>query len=343
MSAWVWWVIGGLIASKLLCVVAFLALHWFYRIRYLDQIIRIFEEKPLFIVPKGQPLPDAEDVLVPTPEGLNLRGCYLKAMGPRKGVILFGLEFGSNRWAAVQYCGKLREAGYDIFAVEPRSQGESDKDPNYTPLQWVTDKDRTDIQAAVAYLKSRPDAPEEGIGLFGVSKGASVGLLVASKDPWIKCVATDGAYGTYTTMVPYMQRWVNIYVPRNPIRNFMPGWFYGLLGLVAIRKVSERRKVRYLSVERAIKRARQPLFMIHGGGDKYILPQMAKTLYKRASASIKSLWLVPGAKHNQALHVAGDEYHRQLAAFFDQHLAGLPPESAIVVPAGEGSNLLTAT
>jgi hypothetical protein len=29
---------------------------------------------------------------------------------------------------------------------------------------------------------------------------------------------------------------------------------------------------------------------------------------------------VPKAKHNQALTVAGDEYHARLTAFFDKHL-----------------------
>ena len=37
----------------------------------------------------------------PTADGLTLRGCYLSGRGEaRRGVILFGLEFGSNRWSA---------------------------------------------------------------------------------------------------------------------------------------------------------------------------------------------------------------------------------------------------
>ena len=34
----------------------------------------------------------------------------------------------------------------------------------------------------------------------------------------------------------------------------------------------------------------------------------------------KELWVVPDAKHNQAPHVAGDEYRRRVVAFFDRHL-----------------------
>jgi hypothetical protein len=43
----------------------------------------------------------------------------------------------------------------------------------------------------------------------------------------------------------------------------------------------------------------------------------------------KEFWLVPGAKHNQALHLVGDEYRRRVLAFFEQHLAdGAPAAKA---------------
>ena len=52
----------------------------------------------------------------------TLRGCYLQTTASRRGVILFGLEFGSNRWSCVPYCEHLRRAGYDVFAFEPRTR-----------------------------------------------------------------------------------------------------------------------------------------------------------------------------------------------------------------------------
>ena len=137
-------------------------------------LLRIFQEKPLFIVPRGEKPEDADDVSVVADDGLTLRACYLKTTAAeRKGVILFGLEFGSNRWSCRQYCEKLIEGGYDVFAVEFRNQGDSDKDSNYEPLQWVTDRDVADLRAAIKYLLSRPDADPKGIGIFGISKGGS--------------------------------------------------------------------------------------------------------------------------------------------------------------------------
>jgi fermentation-respiration switch protein FrsA (DUF1100 family) len=60
--------------------------------------------------------------------------------------------------------------------------------------------------------------------------------------------------------------------------------------------------------------------MIHGQQDRYILPDMAKRLFDRAKPP-KELWLIPGAKHNMGLHVAGDEYRQRVRDFFDRYLA----------------------
>src|SRR4051812_35255396 len=113
------WLGLALMCSVPLALTSWLVgLHYWLRWTYLDYLVRIFQERPLFIVPRGQPVPGAEDVRLPTSHGLTLRGCYLKTSRPRQGVILFGLEFGSNRWACVPYCQHLVDAGYDVFAFE---------------------------------------------------------------------------------------------------------------------------------------------------------------------------------------------------------------------------------
>ena len=334
MVFWFWVMLTVLlippIAVGLLLAVAFL----YFRSKYMGFIVRIFQEKPLFVIPRGKPT-DAEHATYSTPDGFTLRGCYLKASAPRKGVILFGLEFGSNRWSCQPYCAALLAAGYDVFAYEPRNQGDSDKDPNYEPLQWVTDRDVSDLRAAVAYLRARPDADPRGIGLFGISKGGSTGMVVAANDPWVKCVATDGMYGTHTTLVPYMQRWIQIYSGSRRLQKALPGWFYGMIGTVGVKRVARNRGVTYPSVEKAAARLNRPLLMIHGEGDTYIKPEMAKSLFDRASGR-KSLWLVPKAKHNQALHVAGAEYRRTVTEFFDRHLGESRPTPPAPLPEGKG-------
>ena len=347
MVFWLWFGLGILLLPPVAIGLFLAALYLLLRWRYVGFLVRVFQEKPLFIIPRGQPTDRAEHVTLTATDGLTLRGCYLKAgedsrdlregeapaepqaigsagaspsRSSRKGVILFGLEYGSDRWACLRYCEKLLAAGYDVFAYEPRNQGDSDKDPVYEPLQWVTDKDVSDMKVAVKYLQNRPDADPKGFGLFGISKGGSTGFLVAAKEPSIRCLATDGAYATYTTMVPYMQRWIKIYSDRHLLQRVLPTWFYGLVGVTGLNRVARIRGVTYPSVEKAVSRIRRPVFMIHGEGDTYIKPEMAKALFERA-AEPKELWLVPKAKHNQAIATAEDEYHRRVVEFFDKHLA----------------------
>jgi pimeloyl-ACP methyl ester carboxylesterase len=310
-----------LFSAPALLAVLLIGQHYYLRWKYLHLVLRIFQEKPLFIVPRGQPTPDAEDVRFPTAEGRTLCGCYFKAKGQRRGVILFGLEFGSDRWACRPYCDHLIDAGYDVFAYEPRGQGQSDPQPGYEPLQWVTDFEVRDAAAALAYLKNRPDADPRGVGFFGISKGAGAGLTAAAGDPFVRCFVTDGAFAAYGTLVPYMRHFFRIYNRRFLIQDLIPSWYYGHIGMVGLKLIERERRCRFAHLERALPRlAPRPLLMIHGEADAYIKPEMAVALFRKARGP-KEIWVVPGAKHNGALHAAGPEYRRRVLEFFDKHLA----------------------
>lgn len=299
----------------------YLYLRWFYG----EHLVRIFQEKPLFVIPRGKPVEGAEDVRFLTSDNLELSGCYLRTTADsRAGVILFGPEFGSNRWSCHPYCEQLLAAGFDVFAFEPRSQGESDSQPGYESLQWVTHYDVQDVQAALAYLKRRADADPRGVGFFGISKGGSAGLIAAAADPCVRCFVTDGIYATYPTMVPYMRKWITIYsnqLPQRFLQQMLPSWYYEWVARRCIGRLQRRRGCRYLDLEKVIHRlAPRPLLMIHGGSDTYIKPDMAQELFARARQP-KQFWLVQGAKHNQAIQIATAEYHRRICEFFETHLA----------------------
>jgi pimeloyl-ACP methyl ester carboxylesterase len=152
-------------------------------------------------------------------------------------------------------------------------------------------------------------------------------LQVAARDRYVRCCVTDGVFASYTTLVPYMRQWFRIYDSRYALQGLMPSWYYGLIGLTALRRIEKDRGCRFPHLENSLGRlAPRPLLMIHGGGDTYIKPDMARRLFERARGP-KELWLVEGAKHNQALQVAGDEYRRRVRDFFDAHLAGTVRET----------------
>jgi pimeloyl-ACP methyl ester carboxylesterase len=316
------WIIAGvavLLALPLVVLILLIILFDHLRRHYIQYIERGFQEIPYFNIPRGQPHPDAEDVKFKTADGLTLAGCYFKTPGPRKGVVMFGLEYGSNRWSCHAYCEHLIAAGYDVFAYEPRNHGDSDQEAGLETMHWSMDRDVTDARAALKYLQSRPDADTRGVGLFGISKGAGAGILTGSREPYVRCAVTDGMFAARTTLVPYMRHWITIYNKSYFIQGLLPSWYYALLADLAIARVSRRRRVKFLYLEPALRRFRRPLLMIHGQHDKYIRPDMAQRLYTFASEP-KEMWLIPGANHNQGLHIAGDEYRRRVREFFDKNL-----------------------
>jgi uncharacterized protein len=314
------------LAIPLAIALFFLLVYLYLRWRYLEYALRIFQEKPLFIIPFGKPVPDAQDIRFRTADGLSLCGCYFRTTArERHGVILFGLEYGSNRWSCLPYCENLVANGFDVFTFECRNQGDSEAQPGYDPLQWVTDHEVQDFQAALAYLKSRSDGASRGIGFFGISKGGGAGLIAAARDPYVRCFVTDGIFATHTTMVPYMRRWIAIYSDRYWIQEMLPTWMYGWVGYTALKRVGQTRGCRFPHLERVMRKlSPRPLLMIHGGSDTYIKPDMARAIFDRALPP-KEFWLVEGAKHNQAIQVAREEYHRRVLEFFLENLRGVKP------------------
>jgi pimeloyl-ACP methyl ester carboxylesterase len=305
----------------------FLKFHRAVLHTYLPIVDRIFQEKPLFIVPRGLPDPAAQAVDFPAIDGKTLKGAYFKSLNKRRGVVLFGLEYGSDRWSCRPYVEHLLAAGYDVFSFAPRGQGESDPIEGYEPLQWVTQHEVDDTRAAIAYLRSRPDADPDGIGFFGISKGAGAGLVASATEPYVRCFVTDGVFGSETTTIPYMRQFFRIYNTTFPLE-MIPDSYLRYIFHLAARRIEHHRRCRFADVESAMAQlAPRAILMIHGEGDTYIRPEMARALFERCSGP-RELWVVPGARHNQALHVAEDSYRRRVLEFFDRYLADLPTGSS---------------
>ena len=218
--------------------------------------------------------------------------------------------------------------GICVDGVEPRSQGDSSRIPGYEPLQWLTRYEVEDTEVAIAYLRQRHDVDPSGIGCFGISKGGAAGLYAASLDPWVRCVVTDGAFGTLSTMVPYMRKWISLYSNRPVIRSLLPGWYLHSIAHVCLARIERLRNVEFVHVEDYLHHLRCPLLMIHGSGDTYIRTTMAKELFRRAKGP-KEFWLVENARHTQSLHVAGEEYHQRVSNFFLAHLTGQPSQTLV--------------
>ncbi len=286
--------------SAFLAIASMVGFLTYVVVKYSPIVGRIFEEKPMFLPLRVKPVEGGEDVRFRTGDGLNLVGTYLRARTAyRSGVIVFCHEFLSDRWSVLPYADHLRDQGFDLFAFDFRNHGESHCDPRYVPLQWVTEHELLDLEAALRYLRTRPDADPAGVGLFGVSRGGGTALCVAARDPRVWGVITDGAFPTRGTMMAYILRWAEIFVGNPVFWKAMPVAVFEFLGWYARLKTQMKLHCRYASVEQGVARlAPRPWLAIHGQKDAYIGVDIAKGLFERAGEP-KELWIVEGAKHNR--------------------------------------------
>ncbi len=77
----------------------------------------------------------------------------------------------------------------------------------------------------------------------------------------------------------------------------------------------------------------RPIFFIYGQKDSYIREEHTRLLYAQA-ADPKFLWIVEGAKHNQAVRLQPRQYAQRTIAFFRRYLADEPLSDAeLMAPA----------
>ena len=78
MVFWFWLVVAILAVPAVAYGLTLAALYLYVRWMYMGYLLRIFQERPLFVIPRGEVQKDAEDIAVKTDDGLTLRACYLK-------------------------------------------------------------------------------------------------------------------------------------------------------------------------------------------------------------------------------------------------------------------------
>lgn len=261
-------------------------------------------------------------------DGSRLAGMIIRAQPgcERRGIIIFAHEFCSDMHSCARYCRALNEAGYDIFTFDFRGHGQSPCPADYTPRQWVTNRELDDIRGAVAFVQGWLDGQgyPSAIGLFGISRGACASVLLAAEDARVAAVFCDGAFSTDTTIESLMKRWAYIFAKVRFLYETHPPAFWRFLRWWMMRFAQREFRCRFPSVRRTLERMRpRPIFFVHGEKDSYLPIEQSRLLYAIAGQP-KYFWMAPGAKHNQAAVLWPEEYARLVVDFFDRHLA-VPP------------------
>ena len=123
-----------------------------------------------------------EDVSFTTSDGLELQGWFVPS---RNGATVIAFPGRKGPQAAARM---LIRHGYGVLLFDRRGEGESDGDPN----GWGWGGDR-DLQAAIAYLRARPDVDPDRIGGLGLSVGGELMIETAAEHGGLAAVASEGA------------------------------------------------------------------------------------------------------------------------------------------------------
>jgi pimeloyl-ACP methyl ester carboxylesterase len=324
---WLLLLVGILIACAIV-LISLLA-------RYLRIAINLFLDTPLPVTAnlKDFTPPEGEVVSFPSLEGRSLRGMFIdRPPGlPDKGTVLFCHEFASDMLSAGRYAWPLVAAGYTVFTFDFRGHGQSFTPPHFEPRHWPSNHDVNDIMAAIAFVESRRDTDGKGLGILGVSRGASAAVVAAAINRSIRCMVVDSVFSTDFSIDELMKRWVQIFVRIDPARADRTFSVYRFFRAVMMFYAELKCRCRFPSTRRALTKLDSvPLLFIQGDRDAYVRPEQARALHDMKPGP-KDIWVCPGAKHNQSVATDPKTYAAKTVEFFDRYLGDAAP-----VPAASG-------
>ena len=326
------WLAVIIVAAIVLVVILVLAML----AKYLRLAVNLFLDTPLPVTSNLQDftLPEGEIVTFPNLEGRSLRGMFIDRPpgAPRRGVVIFCHEFGSDMMSAGRYAWPLVQAGYTVFTFDFRGHGSSYTPPRFEPRHWPSNHEVDDIRAAVAYVQSRGEVDRTGIGILGISRGASAAVIAAALNPAIRCLVVDGVFSTDHSIDELMKRWVQVFARVDLARATRTMAVYRFFRALLLFYVELKCRCRFPSTRRALGRLEAvPILFIQGGRDAYVRPEWTQVLYD-LKAGPKELWICADAKHNQAVATDPKTYAHKITGFFDRHLPAEPPAAAGGLP-----------
>ncbi|MEE9249489.1 MAG: alpha/beta hydrolase [Dehalococcoidia bacterium] len=227
-----------------------------------------------------------EDVLFSTSDGVTLHGWFV----PGGGTITF-LWFHGNAGNISHRVDHIKlihqQLEVSIFIFDYRGYGRSEGKPSEKGTYL-------DAEAALEYLRSRPDAdPKDKLVLFGQSLGSGVAVETASRHK-VGGLILESPF----TSIRGMARKAYPYLPS------------GLLVHLV--------EARYDSFSK-IQNIDSPLLVVHGDRDELVPIEMGQELFGAADEP-KVLYTVAGARHNDIYLVGGDGYVEALRRFMRQYV-----------------------
>lgn len=250
----------------------------------------------------------SETVEFPATDGVALQGWKIFAE-PNRPWIIMCHGVGSNRSDLLDVAATLHAARFNLLLFDFRGHGGSaGRVTSFGSLE------QRDLEGALALLGQDPDGSPRPYGVYGISLGASVALLVAARDERLRALALDSPYADLEDSISRNMRLLYPLIPPIPFL-----WFvlvtYRLRFQVWPRNVSPERRIATLG--------HRPILLISGGSDPTLSPETASRMLGR-SRGPKAHLLFQGAGHLGGLANDPTTYLSTLSGFFELHLREHP-------------------
>jgi pimeloyl-ACP methyl ester carboxylesterase len=287
-----WWT---LVRRALILIAALFVVYWVVLPVSMAIIATERPSQPVKAADLGRPY---ETVTLTTRDGLELSAWYVPSKN-RAAIVTF-----PRQWTIAQ-ARMLAKHGYGVLLVDPRGYGDSQGDPN--AYGWGSTKD---IDAAVAWLRRRPDVERRRIGGLGVSMGGEQMLEAAAKSRGLKAVVSEGA-GVRSVREALLRRDESpleraLQFPQAVVQTASVWLLGGEPVPISLKSAS------LLIAPRAT-------FFIYGE-DGQEVEKAVNPVYYQAAFTPKAIWMVPGAGHTQGIEAQPKEYERLVVGFFDRTL-----------------------
>ena len=284
--------------------VVFLVIFWAWALSALLFLRTTFLPRwPITQTPALLGLP-SETVRFHATDGLSLEGWKIPG-APHHPWIILCHGVGSNRSDLLDIAAGLHAAGLNLLLFDFRGHGGSAG--RVTSFGW---QERHDLDGALAFLGQQPDVAPRPYGVYGISMGGAVALMVAGRDERIGAVAADSPYANLEESIGIHLRLMYPFVPRIPFRWFVLATYRLRFG-IRPRQVSPERSARELHG--------RPLLLIHGAQDHRMPLEGARKILANA-AGPKELWVVEGAGHLESYGLNPQAYRLRLVQFFQASL-----------------------
>ena len=241
-------------------------------------------------------------VTLTTSKGLELRGWYVPSRNGAAVAVMHGT--GSNRLGVANHARLFARHGYGVLLFDFNGHGLSEGRSTSLPSAAQADAD-----AALAYLRARPDVQDGRVAMVGVSFGGEVALQAAARQPEWRAAVVEGVQGVSPSEMKADPATFAVMTALNGVSRVLAG--------------------PYDSSRRADVAARvsRPVMALSSGRGREV--HVAEAIARNAGAAAEH-WNLPDARHASALRTDPAGYEQRVVGFLDRALVEQVGEPASV-------------